>query len=61
MDELQREAHKLSEESRHLVMLLDSDAPNIELGLSVAKRARRQSTLLVKGLAAARDATQSED
>jgi hypothetical protein len=61
MDELQRAAHKLSEEATHLERALSRDDPNMDLAVSVAKRARRQSTLLVKGLAAARDATQSED
>lgn len=55
MDELHRVADKFFEEVEHLDRLLDSDEPHIELALSVAKRVRRESTLLVQALAKERD------
>lgn len=57
MDEVHRAADNLFVEVDHLDRILDSDEPHIDLALAVAKRVRRQSTLLVKALAAERDTT----
>lgn len=58
MDELHRSADKLFTEVDHLDRILEGDEldqDRIELALSVAKRVRRDSTLLVRLLAALRD------
>lgn len=58
MDELHRDADKLTTEVRHLNNILDSDEPNVDLALSVAKRVRRDSNLVVRALARLRDQLQ---
>lgn len=52
MDELHRTADKLATDAKHLASALDEDT---QLALTVAKRVRRTSTLLVQQLAALRD------
>lgn len=58
MDELHRNADKLTTEVQHLNNILDSDEPNVDLALSVAKRVRRDSNLVVRALARLRDQLQ---
>lgn len=58
MDELNGIADKLFEDIDHLDRLLDCDHIGPEaagIALSVAKRVRRESTLLVRALAQIRD------
>jgi hypothetical protein len=60
MKQLHRSADKLSTDTTHLSHLIDplGDDPSpeqIELALSVAKRVRRESTILVRLLASLRD------
>jgi hypothetical protein len=59
MEELHRVADKLFTEVDHLERILEGedlpDSERTELALSVAKRVRRDSTLLVRHLASLRD------
>ena len=55
MDDYTAAADKLNHEMHHLDRILDHDDPNIELALSVAKKVRRHSNLLVRALAVERD------
>lgn len=61
MDELHRFAEKLTRDVRHMERVLDSadadEETRLALSLSIAKRVRRDSTLLVRAIAAAIDAT----
>lgn len=61
MDQLHRSADKLADDSRHLTHIFlgeELDPDEVELALSVAKRVRRESTLLVRLLASLRDQLQ---
>lgn len=61
MDQLHRSADKLKTDTTHLetlsqrIDLEDPSSDEVELALSVAKRVRRESTLLVRLLASLRD------
>lgn len=64
MDQLHRSADKLFTDIDHLDRLLDPeelDAERVDLALSVAKRVRRESTLLVRLLASLRDQLQPKE
>ncbi len=61
MDQLHDALDKLFTEVDHLERLTDEDEvpeENVPLALSVAKRVRRESTMVVRHLAAARDQLQ---
>lgn len=63
MEDLHRAADKVFTEVDHLERALDTDdltTDRINLALSGAKRVRRDATLLVRLLAAHRDATTQE-
>lgn len=64
MDELDRSADKLFDELEHLDKLLDTDLDDehtVNLALSVAKRVRRHSNVVVRELAILRDHLRSEE
>lgn len=64
MEELHRAADKLFEELDHLDRLLDADLEDeatLVLSLSVAKRVRRHSNVVVRELAILRDDLQPEE
>lgn len=60
MDQLHRSADKLFTEIDHLEAVLPEEGTgqDVELALSVAKRVRRESTILVRLLASLRDQLQ---
>jgi hypothetical protein len=63
MDELHDQYDKLSVEVDHLDRVMDCDhdqldAQRVTLALAIAKRVRRESTLLVRRLASRRDELQ---
>ena len=55
MDELHRAADKLHTEQMHLERALKDPEPNLDLSLSLAKKVRRASTIVVQQIAALRD------
>jgi hypothetical protein len=55
MDDYTAAADKLNCEMHHLDRVLDSEEPNFELAISIAKRARRHCNVLVRALARERD------
>lgn len=60
MDDYTAAADKLRTETRHLTAVLSDDQPNVDLALSVAKRVRRESTLVVRAFARHRDSYSPE-
>lgn len=61
MDELQRAAHKLRIEQAHLDRALERNEPDVALALSIAKKVRAASTLVVRHLAELRDQLQPKE
>lgn len=61
MDDYTAAADKLRQEMQHLERVLQDDpGTNIDLALSVAKRVRRESTLVVRAFARHRDSYSPE-
>jgi hypothetical protein len=60
MDDYTAAADKLRREQQHLERVLEDDDPNIDLALAVAKRVRREGTVLVRALARHRDSYSPE-
>lgn len=63
MDDLHDLVDRVTTESDHLERVLASDSPSpeeITLALSIARRGRRQLTLLVRALAERRDTYSAE-
>ena len=61
MDDYTVAADKLTHEVHHLERIMDHDEPNIELALSVAKKVRRHSNVLVRALAIERDTATAQE
>jgi hypothetical protein len=59
MDDYTAAADKLFREIKHLDRIIDGD--DVDLALSIAKRVRRESTLLVRALARHRDHVHSPE
>jgi hypothetical protein len=62
MDDYTAEAdkllHRLLQEGTHLERIMHGEQWDVDLALSVAKKVRRESTMLVRALARARDQLQ---
>lgn len=56
--DLHREADRVRTDTKHLIQVIEGgplESDRLDLALSIAKRVRRTSTLLVKALAKERD------
>lgn len=58
-DDLQRQAHKVLTEARHTSNAVDNG--QVDLALTMAKKVRRSSTLLLRQLAELRDSATAQE